>query len=508
MKRVFGIETEYGITVDGVDNVDVVSESIELVRRYTEHGTLMKWDYTLEDPHRDARGFRAAELLQDTDESAYFEIDKNRPLSFEEIKSDLVLSNGARYYNDHAHPEYSTPECTTLRELVAQDKAGERIVAECARRRNKKLEADGKEVRLYKNNTDFVGHSYGCHDNFLMSRTIPWDRVVGDILPFLVTRQIFCGAGKMGIEAESVASQAGTYQISQRADFFSVIVSIDTMNRRPLINTRDEPHADSSKYRRFHVIIGDANMSEIATALKIGTTSLVLELIETGNAPALEFAQPIETTKAISRDQTYSWIIELKDGRKISAIDVQRLYLAAATEHCDRSDGETAWLLREWESVLDDLERDVTLCRDRVDWVAKKFLLETLKENEGLEWTDPWLQSIDLEYHNVNVDDGLHYALSREGRMRRFISEDDIRAAIFSPPETTRAYFRGRSVAKFNAEVASIHWDEVVFNQVGGSRRVSLNQAFNDRKLDQLNELIRHSRSFPDFLRELNGLGK
>ena len=507
MNRVFGIETEYGITVDGVDNVDVVSESIELVRRYTEHGTLMKWDYSLEDPHQDARGFRAAELLQDTDESSYFEIDKNRPLSFEEIKSDLVLSNGARFYNDHAHPEYSTPECTRLREIVAQDKAGERILAECARRRNKKLLPE-REVRLYKNNTDFVGHSYGCHDNFLMSRHVPWDRVVSDILPFLITRQIFAGAGKMGVEAESIASQAGLYQISQRADFFSVIVSIDTMNRRPLINTRDEPHADSSRYRRFHVIIGDSNMSEVATALKMGTTALVLELIEAGKAPALEFAQPIETTKAISRDQSYSWIIELRDGRKISAVDVQRMYLAAAMAHCNREDEETAWLLREWESVLDDLEKDVTLCRDRVDWVAKKFLLDTLKDEEGLAWTDPWLQSIDLEYHNVSMDQGLHYALLRDGQMRRFITEDDIRSAIFTPPETTRAFFRGRSVAKFNNEVASIHWDEVVFNHGGVTRRVSLNQAFNDEKLDRLNAAIRGAKSFPDFMREISALDR
>lgn len=507
MKRVFGIETEYGITVDGVDNVDVVSESIELVRRYTEYGNLMKWDYRLEDPHQDARGFRAAELMQDTDESAYYEIDKNRPLSFEEIKSDLVLCNGARYYNDHAHPEYSTPECTTLKQVVAQDKAGERILAECARRRNKKLLPE-REVKLYKNNTDFVGHSYGCHDNFLMSRHVPWDRVVADILPFLITRQIYAGAGKMGVEAESVASQAGIYQISQRSDFFSVIVSIDTMNRRPLVNTRDEPHADSSKYRRFHVIIGDANMSEVATALKMGTTSLVLELIELGKAPQLEFAQPIETTKSISRDQTYTWIIELKDGRKISAIDVQRLYLAAATAHCDRSDPETQWLLGEWESVLDDLEADVMRTRDRVDWAAKKFLLDTLRESEGLAWSDPWLQSIDLEYHNVNPDQSLHYALMREGQMRRYVREDDIRDALFNPPDTTRAYFRGRSVAKFNNEISSIHWDEVVFNHPGGSRRVSLNQAFNDEKLDRLNHLIRDTKAFPDFLRELAALEK
>src|SRR6266705_3008364 len=383
MKRVFGLETEYGITVTGVEGVDVVAESIELVRRYTENGALMKWDYELEDPHLDARGFRARELLQDTDESAYYEIDKRRPLSFEEIKSDLVLSNGARFYNDHAHPEYSTPECTALHQIVAQDKAGERILMECARRRNLKL-ATAQEVRIYKNNTDFVGHSYGCHDNYLMSRGVPWDRLVAAILPFLITRQIFAGAGKMGVEAESTASQPGVYQISQRADFFSVIVSIDTMNRRPLINTRDEPHADASRYRRFHVILGDSNMSEWAIAMKIGATSLVLDLIERSKEPQLEIAQPIDAAKSISRDQNYDWIIELRDGRKISAIDVQRIYLKAAAGVDGGTDEDRQWILREWENVLNDLERDVMLTRDRVDWVGKKLLLNALQEEEKL----------------------------------------------------------------------------------------------------------------------------
>ena len=356
MKRVFGIETEYGITVDGLDSLDVVRESIEIVRTYTDHGASMKWDYNLEDPHQDARGFRAPELLQDTDEAAYFEIDRNRPLSFEEIKSDLVLSNGARFYNDHAHPEYSTPECSTLRELVAQDEAGERILGECGRRRNARL-PEGCAARLYKNNTDFVGHSYGCHDNYLMRRDVPWDRIVRDVVPFLVTRQIYAGAGKMGVEGEDSAGQMGLYQIAQRSDFFSVLCSIDTMNRRPVVNTRDEPHADNTLYRRFHVIVGDANMSQFATALKIGTTALVLDLIEAGKAPPLDLANPIEAIKAISRDQSLRWIVELRDGRKISAIDIQRLYLAAARQHCDLSDPDVAWLLHEWETVLDDLER-------------------------------------------------------------------------------------------------------------------------------------------------------
>ncbi len=501
MKRVFGLETEYGITLAGTDAVDVVAESIELVRGYTEQGAHMKWDYDLEDPHRDARGFRAAELLQDTDESAYFEIDRKRPLSFEEIKSDLVLSNGARFYNDHAHPEYSTPECTTLRGLVAQDKAGERILLECARRRNSKL-PEGQEVRLYKNNTDFSGHSYGCHDNYLMRRDVPWERIVSGVLPFLVTRQIFAGAGKMGIEAESAAGQPGVYQISQRADFFAVLVSIDTMNRRPLVNTRDEPHADARSYRRFHVIIGDANMSEWATAVKVGTTALVLDLIERDRAPQIELAQPIAALKSISRDQTYDWIIELRDGRKISALDVQRLYLKAAQALARESaDEEAAWLLQEWENVLNDLERDVTLCRDRVDWVAKKEMLSALQQEEQLAWSDPWLQAIDLEYHNLRPDAGLYHELLRQGTMRRIVSEEEIKQAIFNPPEETRAYFRGRAVARFKAQIKSIQWDEVVFAGAHGKQTVALPEPSENARLEKLSAAVRDATSYPEFLR-------
>src|SRR5213594_3008960 len=507
MRRVCGLETEYGITLSGAETVDVVAESIELVRRYTDHGALMKWDYDLEDPHLDARGFRARELLQDTDESAYYEIDKRRPLSFEEIKSDLVLSNGARFYNDHAHPEYSTPECTTLRQIVAQDKAGERILAECARRRNQKLPS-GYEVRLYKNNTDFSGHSYGCHDNYLMRRDIAWDQIVSGILPFLVTRQIFAGAGKMGVEAESGQSEPGIYQISQRADFFSVVMSIDTMNRRPLINTRDEPHVDASRYRRFHVILGDSNMSEWATAMKIGTTALILDLIERGEAPQLEIAQPVDANKSISRDQTYDWIIELKDGRKISAIDVQRIYLRAASRLDPRprgdslagSDEEWGWILREWENVLNDLERDVMSARDRIDWVAKKFLLEALQQEEKLAWSDPWLQSIDLEYHNLDLDRGLYYELVRKGLMRRITSEEEIRAAIFNPPETTRAFFRGRAVARFNDEISSIQWDEIVFTSGAHSCRVALPEPAMNARLEALNHAARNGKDFSEFM--------
>ncbi|MFL6588942.1 MAG: proteasome accessory factor PafA2 family protein [Chthoniobacterales bacterium] len=504
MKRVFGIETEYGITVQGVASLDVVAESIELVRSYAEQGVHMKWDYALEDPHRDARGFRAPSLLQDTDESAYIEIDRKRPLSFEEIKSDLVLSNGARFYNDHAHPEYSTPECTTVRELVAQEKAGERILAECARYRTAQLASDQK-VRLFKNNTDFAGHSYGCHENYLTRRDLPWERLVAGVLPFLITRQIFAGAGKLGIEAESGDAEPGQYQISQRADFFTTVTSIDTMNKRPLVNTRDEPHAEASRYRRFHAIIGDSNMSEWATALKIGTTALVLGLIENGQAPAIEIAQPVNATKSISRDKDHSWIIELSDGRKISAIDVQRLYLEAVVrENSGAVSDEISWLLHEWEIVLDDLAADVRSTSDRVDWVAKKFMLESFREQEKLDWSDPWLQAIDLEYHNIEPEEGLFYELVRQGSMRTIVDEEGITAARLRPPETTRAWFRGRSVARFNHAISSIQWDEIRFSDGKKSRLVKLPEPAEGERLEKLNALVNGENDFEEFFAQLS----
>jgi proteasome accessory factor A len=312
----------------------------------------------------------------------------------------------------------------------------------------------------------------------------------------------------MGIEGESSQGDPGVYQISQRADFFSVVVSIDTMNRRPLINTRDEPHVDASRYRRFHVILGDSNMSEWATAMKIGTTALVLDLIERGEAPQLEIAQPVDTNKSISRDHTYDWIIELKDGRKISAIDVQRIYLRAASQlWSDPPDHEHAWILSEWENVLNDLERDPMSTRDRVDWSAKKFLLDALQQDEKLSWSDPWLQSIDLEYHNLDLDRGLYYELVRKGLMRRVATEDEIKSAIFNPPETTRAFFRGRAVARFNDEISSIQWDEIVFSNGAYSHRVALPEAAMDARLDALNHAARNGKDFPEFMSAIAQIG-
>jgi proteasome accessory factor A len=241
-------------------------------------------------------------------------------------------------------------------------------------------------------------------------------------------------------------------------------------------------------------------MSEWATAMKVGTTSLMLDLIERGEAPQLEIAQPVDANKSISRDQTYNWIIELKDGRKISAIDVQRIYLRAASKLNSASSEDRQWILGEWENVLNDLDRDVMSTRDRIDWTAKKFLLDALQEEEKLSWSDPWLQSIDLEYHDLDLDQGLYYELLRKGLMRRVTNEEEIKASIFNPPETTRAFFRGRAVARFNDEISSIQWDEIVFTNEAHSFRVALPEAAMNARLDALNRAARNGKDFAEFM--------
>ena len=364
------------------------------------------------------------------------------------------------------------------------------------RRRNQKL-PPGQTCRLYKNNTDFQGHSYGCHDNYLMQRDVPWDKIVTSIVPFLVTRQLFAGAGKMGIEGEDERGLPGVFQLAQRSDFFEVLTSIDTMNRRPIVNTRDEPHADTGLYRRFHVIVGDANMSEWATAMKVGTTALALELIEKGHAPRTGLADPIAATRAISRDPTWRWMVPRHEGGEISGLEIQRAWLAAAREHCDQ-DGDTPWILAEWEQVLNDLATDPLSTRDRCDWAAKRFLLDTFREAEGIPWEDPWLQSLDLAYHSISRADGLYYELVHTGQMRRVVTEEDARRAVFHPPEGTRAFFRGRAIAKFDAHIASLGWDAIHFGNDGHSFTIEFPHPGFNEELDRMNARIRDARDLAD----------
>ena len=473
----FGLETEYGIQVDGVDDLDVVVESMELIRCYLREDFVARWDYGLENPRRDMRGFEVDGLLNDRDETEHLQKDRARKIPLKDLKSDLILGNGARLYNDHTHPEYSTAECLTLADLVAQDRAGEAILRHCARRRSA-LRGRGV-VRLYKNNTDFDGHSYGCHENYLLPRSIPFDDVIAALLPFLVTRQIYAGAGKVGVETDS-RTDPGLYQLAQRSDFFEVIASVDTMTRRPLVNTRDEPHADAARYRRLHIIIGDANLCEWATALKVGALRLVLDLLMAGKAPRLVLADPVGAVKAISRDPRRRWEVELEDRRPTTAIEIQRAYLERSRQLAAGRDAETDWVLREWGFALDALGSDPTRLTGRCDWVTKKWLLDAFAEAEGLDWGDPghraWLQSQDLEYHNVDPGEGLFLLLERSegGPVFRLSDGAAIDRALVEPPERTRARFRGRAVEKFGTAVRSLNWDSIEFQVDGRLATVDL----------------------------------
>ncbi len=494
--KLFGIETEYGITREDLDQVDPVIESMELVRSYLTRPWSTRWDYRGEDPRQDARGFRAERLAQDEEEEMFEKQDRARPLSFHEMKSDLALSNGARFYNDHTHPEYSTPECRSLRDLVIHDKAGERIVQMCADRRNALL--GGPVVQLYKNNTDFYGHSYGCHDNYLLPRSVPFDRIVRGLTPFLVTRQIFAGAGKVGIEGPD-GYRPGSYQLSQRADFIEVELSVDTMDRRPIINTRDEPHADRNRYRRLHQILGDANLSEVATALKVGTTWLVLRLIEIDAAPEAAIDGPVAAIHTVSRDVTCKQPIRMMNGTTISPIDHQRLYLAAAKKAFgEEADADTRWVLARWETVLNDLDVDPMRLVNRIDWVAKKWLLETFIEAEGCDWSDPRLRGLDLEYHHLSPDRGLFLALEMEGKMERLSTDAEIKEAMTAPPADTRASIRGGCAEKFQDDIDRIQWEQITFKEGLFKKSLDLSTLFDPAEIAVLRQRIDSATDFKD----------
>lgn len=478
-----GLETEFGIARGDHADFDVVAESIALVRSVAEPGVLMRWDYSAENPHRDMRGFEVAELRQDFDEARYVAQDARRELSYAEIKSDLVLANGARFYNDHAHPEYCTPECASFDDLVLHDRAGERLVMACAAALSR---CRGETVRLYKNNTDFAGHSYGCHENYLIPRSLGWDTLASAIQAFLVTRQVFAGAGKFGVEEEDRFVEPG-FQLAQRSDFFSELQGVDTMQRRPLINTRDEPHANPRLWRRFHVILGDANLSPFATWLKAGTTALVLEAIlrdPKRKWPTL--AEPLRALRHISRDPTWQWEVDLANRRPSTAIEVQRAFLAAVGDVCDLQRPGSRELVTEWATVLDELAVDPWRCRDRLDWVAKLGLIRDFQAAEGIADDDPWLRSLDLEYHRLDAETGLYLGLEQAGAMLRVPPAHAVERALHHPPPDTRAAVRGRCIARFGASVLSAQWDHVTLHTPSGPCRVDLTDAFDRREVAAL----------------------
>ncbi len=350
--------------------------------------------------------------------------------------ANVILTNGARLYVDHAHPEYSTPEVTTPLDIVRWDKAGEQVMLDASRRAGQL--PGGAPIMLYKNNTDNKGASYGAHENYLMRRSTPFGDIVRHLTPFFVSRQVVCGAGRVGIGQDG---REQGFQISQRADFFEVEVGLETTLKRPIINTRDEPHADPEKYRRLHVIIGDANLAEVSTYLKVGTTALVLSMIE-DRFLAQDFTVDgaVPALRAVSHDPTLKQLVTLTDGRKLTAVQLQMEYLDLAKKYVeDRlgsdADPQTLDVLRRWESVLDRLERDPMLCAGELDWVAKLKLLNQYRDRDGLEWDDAKLQLIDYQYSDIRPEKGLYHRLVGMGRIERLLDDPTIEAAMHDPPD-------------------------------------------------------------------------
>jgi len=459
--RVMGTEVEYGISVQGQPTANPMLASTQVVNAWANAGARARrarWDFEEESPLRDARGFELSRDLADSTQ-----------LTDEDLGlANVILTNGARLYVDHAHPEYSTPECTNPRDVVVWDKAGELVMHRAAALASQM--PNNPPMLLYKNNVDNKGASYGSHENYLMDRATPFGDIVAHLIPFFVTRQVVCGAGRVGRRQDG--SDAG-FQISQRADYFEVEVGLETTLKRPLVNTRDEPHADPHKYRRLHVIIGDANLSEVSTLLKLGTTALVLRMIEDRVLPGdLALERPVRELRDVSYDASLTHLLRLKDGRRMTAVQVQWEYLEHARKHVDRTlgsdvDADTTEVLQRWESVLNRLEADPMQCARELDWVAKLGLLESYRDRDGLEWDHPKLALIDLQYADVRPDKGLYHRLVRLGRMERLVDGAAVETAVTEPPEDTRAYFRGRCLAQYPEQVAAASWDSVIFDLPG-----------------------------------------
>ena len=458
-RRVMGIETEYGIAHPGHPNANPIRMSGLVVNAYgmladREANLARRWDYDDESPLRDARGFdmsRAdADVSQLTDDTS---------------TANAVLTNGARFYVDHAHPEYSSPEVTNPWDAVVWDRAGMVLAARAAAAAQHM--PGGHEIVLYKNNTDGKGASYGTHENYLVDRQVPFRSIIDVMTPFLVTRQVFTGAGRVGIGQDG---RAEGFQLSSRADFFETEVGLETTLKRPIINTRDEPHADPAQWRRLHVIVGDANLSESATLLKVGSTALVLAALEAGGDPEIRLANPVTAMHQVSRDLTMATPLELIGRAPMTALQIQGVYLSLARQLAGDAFGpRTTELLDQWAEILELLEKDPRKLSDRLDWAAKLAILEGYRVRDGLDWSAHRLSAVDLQYSDMRPERGLALRLEQRGSLRRITSDDEIERALTTPPTDTRAWFRGECVRRFGPAVAAVSWDSVILDLPGRS---------------------------------------
>jgi len=476
--RVVGIETEYGITdpADAGANPMLLSSQLVASCREGAGDATTRWDYGGEDPLMDLRGMRrdrryaTADLLTDSPE--YSEANRGVTLrrrrgSWEDPSHlNAVLANGSRFYVDHAHPEYSGPEVSSAKDAVVWDVAGDTIARAAADRFN----AEGGSVALYKNNVDGKGASYGTHENYLVSRAVDFEELARRLTPHLVSRQVIVGAGRVGRGAHG---EHPGFQMSQRADYMEAEVGLETTLRRPIVNTRDEPHADRSKWRRLHVIIGDANCMEVPTYLKVGTTALILTAIEAGDErlDALVLADPVAEVSAVSHDLSMRHRLSLRSGEQATALELQRALLTIAHDHV--ADAEDARIVALWASVLDALEREPFAAAREVEWVAKLQLLGRMRERyavtdaDGVRTLAPWdddrLKAADVQWSEVGV--GLAWRLAAAGAVARVTTDAEVEAAVTTPPSTTRAWLRGRMVAMRPDIVDAAGWATLVLDR-------------------------------------------
>ncbi|MDO8144991.1 MULTISPECIES: depupylase/deamidase Dop [unclassified Isoptericola] len=500
-----GIETEYGVLSPGRPMANPMLMSSQVVTTYralVQDGRPghppARWDYDDEDPLADARGFhldRASAhpslLTDDPDAPAPSGTDgagdtAATPESVERPEAEdyddpsaanCILTNGARLYVDHAHPEYSSPEVTNPRDAVVWDVAGERVMLAASRHL---AQVPGTEIVLYKNNVDGKGASYGTHENYLVDRDLPFSTLAELVTAFLVTRQVYTGSGRVGLG--QTGDEPG-FQLSQRADYIEAEIGLETTLRRPIVNTRDEPHADRTRWRRLHLILGDANHLEVATYLKLGTTSLVLwvlehldDLAEAGVAARAELsrlrlADPVPAVRQVSRDLDLDAGLDLADGTTATALEIQRRLLDLVTRSLAAlgSDAASDEVVARWRDVLERLAEDPMSCAREVEWVAKLRLLERLRSRDGLDWDHPRLGALDLQWSDVRPERGIYHRLVASGAVERITTEDEVARAVHHPPTDTRAWFRGEVMERYADEVSAASWDSVIFDVAGAA---------------------------------------
>lgn len=555
VSRIIGLETEWGIIDTQNSSANALDLSADFVTAYSASGQAavkshpIRWDYQGEDPLNDARGYRLArrdadpsqltdnplspapaigetvsenkaENAQKNEKTLHSESAKILSSGLMQVKksnisanggsfskvTNNVLLNGARLYVDHAHPEYSAPEVVNPKEAVLWDRAGDLI----AREAMEILANNGKEYALYKNNVDGKGAAYGTHENYLMARSVEFTDIIRYLTPFLVTRPILCGAGRVGLGQRS---EYPGFQISQRADYVENTVGLETTFNRPIINTRDEPHANSQKYRRLHVIGGDANQFDYSNLLKIGTTSLVLWMLEQDYLPleleSLLLYDAVKASWEVSHDVSLRKGIDMQDGSVLNAIEIQQIYLDLIREQIERfgfPDFDTNEILQLWQETLDALRTNFFAAARKVEWVAKYLTLQAMRERNSLSWDAVKLKAFDLQWHDLRPEKSLVQKLISSGQVDIIYQPSEVLWAVKNPPESTRAYLRGELIKKFSKNIRGASWTSILFDlpDTQNLMRLELLEPLDGNKM-KIGKMLAESASVSDFLSRYTG---